>query len=119
MKASEWIQMIWDTIPDANHIHLRHGVLKVDRIDESNIFELPDVCLHIQRDVPWSAERPVETERLLVEANQMGLRTFGVDKQALHTALDFTDFLGYELADGTLSPRLEAGMDVRYCVFRK
>ena len=121
MKASEWIQMIWDTIPEASRIHLQHGLLKVDRVDESNIFELPEVCLHVQRDVPWKSERPVESERIAVELWPDNRRAFryGSTVWLLSEAPNHNRFLGYELSNGTLSPRLEAGMDVVAVLFKK
>ena len=119
MKASQWIQMIWDTVPEA--VKISHGGTSVwVRAEKGKpLISVPRRVLKLDYDMPLHATRPSATERLSVSGRVGDKARVFENGRLITDAPAFSNFMGYELADGTLSPRLGAGMDVRYIVFKK
>lgn len=123
MKASEWINWVWKNIPAAMSIEDgEYWILVCDSVGEI----LCKVSIEIiEMDIDgFPIQRPVETERIPVVCDERShlqyyLRYPNAPGTGINMATAYKHFLGYELADGTLSPRLEADMDVVAVVFRK
>jgi hypothetical protein len=123
MKASEWIQMIWDTVPEAHDIFDdREGVTIRDKNGVRLLYIKPKALKFEEKDAILRATRPSETERVPVIVGDVGRMRIEM-RPGCHIcaseAVAYRNFLGYELAGGTLSPRLEAGMDVVAVHFKK